>query len=88
MLDIVEFEKVFYLYTLENPKYFKSIKQQFFDNEELGLMYKVSSVFFERFKESPSQDQIKLLTRQKQFKERLTESLVDLVFDQNMKSYG
>ena len=87
MLDIVEFEKVFYLYTLENPKYFKSIKQQFFDNEELGLMYKVSSVFFERFKESPSQDQIKLLTRQKQFKERLTESLVDLVFDQNMKSY-
>ena len=64
MLDIVEFEKVFYLYTLEHPKYFKSIKQQFFDNDELGLMYKVSKVFFDRFAESPSQDQIKLLTKQ------------------------
>ena len=31
MLDIVEFEKVFYLYTLEQPKYFKSVKTHFFD---------------------------------------------------------
>jgi len=87
MLDIVEFEKVFYLYTLENPKYFKSIKPEFFDNDDLGLLFKVSKVFHERFNEAPSKDQIKLLTKQKQFKDKITESLVDLIFDQNMKSY-
>ena len=87
MLDIVEFEKVFYLYVLENPKYFKSIKHEFFDNEDLGLLFKVSKAFHERFNEPPSKDQIKLLTKQKQFKDKLSESLVDLVFDQNMKSY-
>ncbi len=50
MLDIVEFEKVFYLYTLDNPKYFKSIKQEFFENEDLGLMCRVFQTFFEIFK--------------------------------------
>jgi archaellum biogenesis ATPase FlaH len=87
MLDIVEFEKVFYLYTLDNPKYFKSIKSDFFENEELGLMYRVSQTFHERFKESPSKDQLKLLTKDPKFKERLTDNLVDLVFNQNLKTY-
>ena len=87
MLDIVEFEKVFYLYSLDNTKYLKSIKSEFFDNEELGLMFEVSKAFHSRFKESPSKEQLKLLTKQDKFKDRLTESLIDLVFDQNLKSY-
>jgi archaellum biogenesis ATPase FlaH len=87
MLDIVEFEKVFYLYTLENPKYFKSIKSDFFENEDLGLMYRVSQTFFERFKEAPTKEQLKLLTKDPKFKERLTDNLVDLVFNQNLKTY-
>ena len=82
MLDIVEFEKVFYLYSLKEPKYLKSIKPEFFDNQELGLMFEVSKAFQERFKESPSKDQIKLLTKQDKFKDRLSESLIDLVFHQ------
>ena len=64
MLDIVEFEKVFYLYSLKEPKYLKSIKPDFFDNQELGLMFEVSKAFQERFKESPSKEQLKLLTKQ------------------------
>jgi len=87
MLDIVEFEKVFYLYTLDNPKYFRSIKSDFFENEDLGLMYRVSQTFHERFKEAPSKEQLKLLTKDPKFKERLTDSLVDLVFNQNLKTY-
>ena len=87
MLDIVEFEKVFYLYSLKEPKYLKSIKPDFFDNQELGLMFEVSKAFQERFKESPSKEQLKLLTKQDKFKDRLTESLIDLVFNQNLKSY-
>ena len=58
MLDIVEFEKVFYLYSLNEPKYFKSIKPNFFDNEELGLMFEVSKAFHSRFKEAPSKEQL------------------------------
>ena len=87
MLDIVEFEKVFYLHTLEKPKYFKSIKTHFFENDELGLMFEVSSIFYNRFNESPSKEQLKLLTKQDKFKDRLSESLIDLVFSQNLKSY-
>jgi archaellum biogenesis ATPase FlaH len=87
MLDIVEFEKVFYLHTLEKPKYFKSIKTHFFENDELGLMFEVSEIFYNRFNETPSKDQLKLLTKQDKFKGRLSEELIDLVFDQNLKSY-
>ena len=87
MLDIVEFEKAFYLYVLDNTKYFKSVKPEFFENEELGLMYEVSQAFHSRFKEAPSKEQIKLLTKQDKFRDRLTESLVDLVFGQSLKSY-
>ena len=87
MLDIVEFEKVFYIYTLEKPKYFKSIKKNFFDNEELGLMFEVSKAFYSRFSEAPSKDQLILLTKQPKFKDRLSESLIDLVFNQSLKSY-
>ena len=87
MIDIVEFEKVFYLYTLDKPKYFKSVKTHFFDNDELGLMFEVSKAFYSRFSESPSKEQLKLLTKQDKFKDRLTEPLIDLVFDQNLKSY-
>ena len=87
MLDIVEFEKAFYLYALENKKYFKTIKPHFFQNNELGLMFQVSKSFYDRFNEPPSKQQLKLLTKQDKFKDRLSESLIDLVFDQNLKSY-
>ena len=70
MLDIVEFEKAFYLYVLDNTKYFKSVKPEFFENEELGLMYEVSQAFHSRFKEAPSKEQIKLLTKQDKFREK------------------
>lgn len=87
MLDIIEFEKVFFLYTLKNPKYFKSIKPNFFENEELNLMYNISNKFYQRFKESPSKEQLNLLSKEEKFKDNLSESLISLVFEQNLKSY-
>lgn len=87
MIGTTEFEKVFYLYTRENPKYLKNINESFYENEEIGTLHKITKQFHDRFNQVPSQEQLKIVAKQEQFREKITDSLIDIVFDEPIDSY-
>ena len=51
MIQSTDFEKIFYLYTIENPKYLKSVKKGFYDSSEIETLGYITREFYDRFKE-------------------------------------
>ena len=87
MIGSSEFEKIFYLYTRNNPKYLKNISEGFYENDEVGTLNFITKQFYERFNQVPSQEQLKAIARQEKFKDRITDNLIDIVFDEPIDSY-
>ena len=87
MIGSADFEKVFYLHVRNNPNYFKTINESFFENEEIGVLLSIDKTFHERFNQTPSKDQLKLIAKQDKFAERISEKIIDIVFDEPIDSY-
>ena len=87
MIGSADFEKVFYLHVRNNPNYFKTINESFFDNEEIGVLLTIDKTFHERFNQTPSKEQLKLIAKQDKFAERISEKIIDIVFDEPIDSY-
>lgn len=87
MIGSADFEKVFYLHVRNNPNYFKTINESFFENEEIGVLLSIDKTFHERFNQTPSKDQLKLIAKQDKFTERISEKIIDIVFDEPIDSY-
>lgn len=82
-----DFEKVFYLYTRENPKHFKNVSDSFYDNEQISVLHEITKQFYERFTQIPSKEQLKIIAKQEKFKDKLSESIIDLIFEEPIESY-
>lgn len=87
MIGSQDFEKVFYLHVRNNPNYFKTISESFFDNEEIGTLLTIDKQFFDRFNQVPSKDQLKLIAKQEKFVDKISEKIIDIVFDEPIDSY-
>jgi replicative DNA helicase len=87
MIGSSDFEKVFYLYVRSNPNYLKTVKKDFFENEEIGTLLTIDQTIFERFKQTPSRDQLKAIAKQDKFADQITDKIVDIVFDEPYDSY-
>ena len=87
MIGSAEFEKVFYLYTRENPKYLKNINDSFYENDQIGTLHTITKQFYDRFNQVPSEEQLKIVSKQEKFKEKVTDSVIDLVFDEPISAY-
>ena len=87
MIGSTEFEKIFYLYTVNNPKYLKNIKDGFYENDQIGTLNSITNQFYERFQQVPSREQLKAIAKQEKFRDKLSDSIVDLVFDEPIDSY-
>lgn len=86
MIQSTDFEKIFYLYTLENPKYLKSVKKGFYDSQDIETLSYITKSFFERFKETPSQEQIRAIVKAK-FPDTVKDNIIDIIFKGNLKDY-
>ena len=87
MIGSQDFEKVFYLHVRNNPNYFKNVSEAYFDNEEIGVLLSIDKTFHERFNQVPSRDQLKMIAKQEKFVDRVTENIIDIVFDEPIDSY-
>lgn len=87
MIGSSDFEKVFYLYVRTNPNYLKTVKKDFFENEEIGTLLTIDQTFFDRFKQTPSRDQLKAIAKQDKFIDQITDKIIDIVFDEPYDSY-
>jgi hypothetical protein len=67
--------------------YLANIDEGFYDSEEIATLHKITKGFNQRFSQIPTKDQVKLIARQDQFKDRITESIIDLIFDEPIDSY-
>jgi replicative DNA helicase len=86
-MDAREYEKIFYLYLLQNPKYMASVKREFFEVDEVGIIFDISKKFHERFSSSPTKEQVKMVLKKDRFKDKVKDSHIDIIFDEPMSSY-
>lgn len=87
MIGSAEFEKVFYLYTRDNPKYLKSITDTFYENEEIGTLHSITKQFHDRFNQVPSREQLKIVASQDKFRDKINSNLIDIIFEEPIDSY-
>jgi replicative DNA helicase len=87
MIGSSEFEKIFYLYTRENPKYLKNITDTFYENDEIGTLHNITKQFYERFNQVPTEEQLKVVSKQEKFRDKVNDSIIDIVFDEPIESY-
>lgn len=78
-------EKLFYLYSLDKPKYLESIDPSFYVSDDLKVLSKISKAFYKKFSRVPTPENMKLLLNKKS--SDIKESHVDLIFKENLKNY-
>ena len=82
------YEKVFFNYSLKNPKYLIVTRDGFYVNKEIDICAFLARKFYEKFKESPSSEQLKLLIdNSKRSKGIVPHDLVDAIYSGNLNDY-
>jgi len=80
-----DFEKVFFKLSLQKPKYLEAIKKGFYTSEEIDAMHYLATKFYEKFHESPSKEQMKLLIQRG--KKEVDEDLIDIIYSSDLTQY-
>jgi KaiC/GvpD/RAD55 family RecA-like ATPase len=82
------YEKLFFIFCLKQPKYLSIIGDGFFTNPDIDILAFLAKKFYEKFSESPTSSQMKLLVQNsKKAKDKVTENIIDTVYDVNLSDY-
>jgi hypothetical protein len=82
------YEKLFYNFCLKQPKYLPILKEGFFTNSDIDIMAYLAKKFHEKFNETPTSAQMKLLVdNSKKAKDKITPNIIDTVYDVNLADY-
>jgi len=82
-----DYEKLFFLYALEKPRYFSKFYKGFFTDEFIDILANTAAEFYEKHKESPRKDQMKLLIQQSKYKDKIDADLINTVYATNLREY-
>ena len=82
-----EFEKIFFKLSLTKPKYLDKISRGFYTSDDIGIMNVLAKKFHDKFHETPSKEQMKLLIDSPKVKEDIEESILDLVYGTDLTQY-
>lgn len=82
-----DFEKIFFKLSLQKPKYLDSIKKGFYTSEDIDGMHYLATKFYDKFHESPSMEQMKLLIQRSSYKDKIDEDIVELVYKADLNAY-
>lgn len=82
-----DFEKIFFKLSLQKVKYLETIKGGFYTSEDIDHLSKLAHKFYERFHETPSKEQMKLLVKNSKQKEKVSDDMVDIIYDVNLQEY-
>jgi len=82
------YEKIFFVFSLENPKYLQVTRDGFYKNQEIDSMAYLARKFYEKFRESPSKEQMKLLIDKSQkTKGKVTNDIIDVIYNTKSGDY-
>lgn len=83
-----DYEKIFFKYSLKKPKYLATIKQGFYTSEEIDILSRLANKFFEKFAETPSKEQMKLLVQNAKIaKDKIGDNILNLIYDTKLTNY-
>ena len=82
-----DFEKMFFKLSLKKPKYLESIKADFYTLTEIDVLSRLAFRFYEKYHETPSREQIKLLAQQLKSANKIDPTLIDMIFDVNLNEF-
>ena len=83
-----DYEKMFFRFSLEKPKYLQAIKSGFYSSEEIDILSTLSLKFYSKFNETPSRDQLSLLVKNaKGAKDKISDSIINLIFEVDLDQY-
>jgi archaellum biogenesis ATPase FlaH len=80
-----DFEKIFFKLSLQKPKYLEAIKKGFYTSEEIDAMHYLATKFHDKFHESPSLEQMKLLVQRA--KTEVDPDIIDVVYHSDLTQY-
>jgi len=82
------YEKLFFNFCLKQPKYLPIIKAGFFTSEEVDTLAYLAKKFYEKFNETPTCSQMKLLVENsKKSKDKITPNIIDTIYEVNLSDY-
>lgn len=87
MINTGQFEKVFLLFALQNPKYLESTEKGFFTVPEVDLLVSISKQYFSKFKKAPSAEQLWMIITTKDLEERCSKVFFDEIFKKDLSDY-
>ena len=82
-----DFEKIFFRLSLQKPKYLQAIKSGFYTSEEIDVLSYLANKFYSKFNETPSQEQIKLLISNSKKAAKVTDNILDMLFQVDLDQY-
>jgi replicative DNA helicase len=80
-------EKIVFNKILKDPGLFSTVDQDFFEIGEVKKIYEISKHFFNKYKESPSREQVKHLIKTNKLEELITLDYIDGLFNINLGDY-
>lgn len=82
-----DFEKIFFKLSLQKPKYLSNIKRGFYTSEDIDLIHFLTTKFYDKFHETPSSEQMKLLIKNDKISGKVEESIIDIVYNVDLDQY-
>jgi archaellum biogenesis ATPase FlaH len=82
-----DFEKIFFRLSLAKPKYFETIDRSFYTSDDIAMLHTLASKFHAKFHETPSVDQMVVLTKSPKVKGKIDENIVELLYRVDLLQY-
>lgn len=82
-----DFEKIFFKLSLGKPKYLGNIKRGFYTSEDIDLIHFLATKFYDKFHETPTCEQMKLLAKNDKIAGKIEESIIDIVYEVDLDQY-
>ena len=82
-----DFEKIFFKLSLEKPKYLDKIRKGFYTSEEIDMLHYLANKFYDKFHETPTEEQMKLLLQNPKIKSKVEEDLVTIIYETDLSNY-
>lgn len=82
-----DFEKIFFKMSLVKPKYLRTINRGFYTSDDIDTLHYLATKFFDKFKETPSMEQMMALVNNPKVKNKVDENIIEIVYKVDLAQY-
>lgn len=86
-MQSIDLEKAFYHFAIENLEYCEKIDPSYFDNDYMGLLFKISKKFLKKYTKIPSKEQLLHIVKKNKLDNVIDENIIDVVFESKNSVY-